>query len=228
MLEQLLQLDRTLTLMLNGSHQLWLDGFAMAVTSTWTWIPALLVFCYVVIRHGEMKDILLTLLTVGLCVLLADQIASGIFKPLVARPRPAGDPLLMLDVDVVEGYRGGRYGFFSSHAANTFAVTTFVSLLVRYRPLSLTLICWALLNCWSRVYLGVHYVGDILCGILCGILVGAFLYWAYRKVTGVQRGAPYGASDVQTASAYAVNDVRVLMGTFWVLFIFCNVKALFF
>lgn len=228
MLEYLVHLDTTLTLMINGSHQLWLDGFAMAVTSTVTWLPALLVFLYVVIRHGEMKEILLVMLAVGLCVLLADQIASGIVKPLVRRPRPAVDPLLMLDVNVVNGYRGGAYGFFSSHAANTFAVATYVSLLIRRRGLTIVLVAWALLNCWSRVYLGVHYVGDILCGTVCGICVGWFVYWAYSHGYGYGDSAQRAVRGRSEAVAWPAKDANLLVVTFLFLFFYCNIKALFF
>ncbi len=230
MLETLMQLDQTLTLLINGSSSLWLDGFAVAVSATVTWIPAALVLFYVFVRRGEMADIAASVLAVGLCILLADQIASGLFKPLVARPRPAGDPFLMLCVDVVNDYRGGKYGFFSSHASNTFAVATFVALLVRYRALTLTMLCWALLNCWSRVYLGVHYVGDVLCGAFCGILVGSFVYWLYRKVLLRLRIAPSEpASDVvNTSTGYATADANLLAVTLVLLFVYCCFRGLFF
>ncbi len=225
MLDHLVHFDQTLTLLLNGSHSLWLDGFAMAVTATATWIPAMFVLLYIVIRYGEMREIIVTVLAVGLCVLLADQIASGIFKPLVERPRPAGDSSLMLDVDVVNAYRGGRYGFFSSHAANTFAVATFTALLVRERVLTLTMVSWALLNCWSRVYLGVHYVGDILCGILCGVLVGYGVFWAYHKILPQHR-VQQPTDDTLTAGGFAVADVRLLTLTLLLLYVWCCFRGL--
>lgn len=228
MIDTLNSLDTALTLWINGSDSLWLDGFAMAITATLTWIPAALVLIYVIIRHGEMKEILLTILAIGLCVLVADQIASGIFKPLVARPRPANDPLLMLQVDVVNDYRGGRYGFFSSHAANTFAITTFVALLIRYRALTVAMVSWALLNCWSRVYLGVHYVGDILCGTLCGILVGWLIYKGYCRVVKTYRINDTGRKDTLTRSGYAVADVQLLATSLPVLYVVCCFLALFF
>ena len=88
MLEQLQNIDTWLTLAVNGSHSLWLDAFALSITSTMTWIAAAAMLLYVVIRSGEMKDILIIIAALALCILLADQIASGIFKPLVARFRP--------------------------------------------------------------------------------------------------------------------------------------------
>lgn len=228
MLDALVHLDQTLTLAINGSHSLWLDGFALAVTATITWLPAALVLIYVIIRHGEMKEILLTILAIGLCILLADQIASGLFKPLVARPRPTQDALLMLRVDVVGDYRGGAYGFFSSHAANTFAVATFVGLLIRHRLLGLMMTVWALLNCWSRIYLGVHYLGDVLVGICCGILVGWLVYWGFcRFIPRSERQVGIGAV-LQTHSGFALKDVMWLNTTLVILFIYCTFKGLLF
>lgn len=228
MLEHLLDLDRTLTLAINGSDSLFLDGFAMAITSTGTWLPAAAVLLWMVVRAGEMREIGLTVLPIGLCVLLADQVASSVFKPLVARPRPAGDPEIMYLVDVVNDYRGGKYGFFSSHAANTFAVATFMSLLVRYRAFTLTLISWALLNCWSRVYLGVHYVGDITAGILWGLLVGYAVYWLFRKLVPARTVVGTAGNAQRTAGGYAVADVRFLMLTLVVLYVYSCVCGLLF
>jgi len=79
--------------------------------------------------------------------------------------------------DVVAGYRGGYFGFFSSHAANTFSIATFLSLVFRNRNISLSLFAWAILNCWTRIYLGVHYFGDLLTGAVFGTLVA---YLAFR------------------------------------------------
>lgn len=229
MLEQLQNIDTWLTLAINGSHSLWLDTFAMCVTSTATWLVAAAVLLYVIIRGGEMKDILIIVVAIALCVLLADQIASGIFKPLVGRYRPTNSPMLMLDVDVVNDYRGGRYGFFSSHAANTFAVTTFVALLIRYKQLTITMIFWSLLNCWSRIYLGVHYVGDIFCGIICGIVVGSLIYRMFRRFLpryAVRHGGML-SGDIQTVTGFAISDVNLLIIVLYASFFYCTFKALF-
>ncbi len=227
MLDRLVNIDRSLTLFLNGSDSLWLDGFATTVSATLTWLPAYLVLFYVIIRHGDMREIVLTVLAVALCVLLADQIASGLFKPLVARPRPAGDPTLMLTIDVVEGYRGGRYGFFSSHAANTFAVAMFTALLVRHRLLTVVMMSWAILNSWSRVYLGVHYVGDILCGAICGLLVGSLVYLLFRRVCPLSTSSA-NASDVQTTSGFSVVDARLLSYVYLLIYLYCCFRGLMF
>ena len=100
----------------------------------------------------------------------------------MARWRPTHDPQIGILVDVVNGYRGGNYGFFSAHAANTFSLAVFFSLLTRNRILSYFLISWSLVNCWTRMYLGVHYPGDILVGLLWGGLVGYGVYRLYLRV----------------------------------------------
>ena len=228
MLETLLNIDRALTLSLNGSDSLFLDGFATAVTATATWIPAAIVLFCVIVRAGEMREILLTILAIGLCLLLADQVASSVFKPMIARPRPAGDPELMYMIDVVNGYRGGKYGFFSSHASNTFAVATFMSLLVRYRAFTFSLVVWALLNCWSRVYLGVHYVGDITAGTIWGIIVGYGVYWLFRRFVPARATSGTIGNDQRTTGGYAIADIRLVMLTLVILYIYCCIRGFLF
>ena len=106
-----------------------------------------------------------------------------IVKPLVARWRPTHDPEIGMLVDVVDGYRGGNYGFFSAHACNTFSIAVFFSLLMRFRPLVAAMILWSLTNCWTRLYLGVHYPGDITVGLIWGGIVGYVVYRLYCRVT---------------------------------------------
>ena len=84
-------------------------------------------------------------------------------------------------VDVVHDYRGGSYGFFSAHASNTFSVAVFLSLLFRRRLLGLLVVSWAVINSYTRIYLGVHYLGDVLVGTLFGLLIGSSMYGLYRK-----------------------------------------------
>lgn len=228
MTEVLENIDRQLTLAVNGSSSLFVDGLAVTATSTVTWLPAACILLYVIIHNNEMKNIGILLLSIGLCILLADQGASGICKPLVARWRPANDPQLMYVVDVVNDYRGGRFGFFSSHAANTFAVSIFVSLLIREYRLTLALFSWALLNCWTRVYLGVHYVGDITVGLLYGILVGGLVYWCCTHFLPASRLHATNRNDLLTVTGYYVSDVSILIITLLVTYLYICFRALVF
>ena len=161
-IQPFIELDKNLLLQWNGSDSLFWDGFMWVSTSTFIWIPLGIVLLYVIIRNNSPKEAFITLLAIALVITLADQISSGICKPLFARFRPTQDPEIMYLVDTVNGYRGGRYGFISSHAANTFAMAVFVSLLTKSKRLAVVLLSWAILNAYSRIYLGVHYPGDNL------------------------------------------------------------------
>ena len=183
-MEELIHLDKELLLWLNGSDSLFMDSLIMTLTNAKTWIPLYLSLFYVVLKsNATVKDILLVLAAAGACVLLAGTIDDTIVKPLVARWRPGHDPEIGMLVDTVDGYRGGNYGFFSAHAANTFSIAIFMSLLMRQRLLTIFLVGWSLLNCYTRLYLGVHYPGDITVGLIWGALVGSFVYWLYCRVT---------------------------------------------
>ena len=184
-MEEIIHLDKELLLMVNGSDSLFLDYLVLTLTNAKTWIPLYLGLFYVVLRtHGRnYREILYILCAAGLCVLLAGAVDDEIVKPLVARWRPTHDPEIGGLVDVVDGYRGGNYGFFSAHAANTFSIALFFSLLMRQRLLTVFLVCWSLTNCWTRLYLGVHYPGDITVGLIWGSIVGYSVYRLYCRVT---------------------------------------------
>ena len=183
-MDAIIQFDKQLLLMLNGSDSAFLDWVVMILTDAKTWIPLYLSLLYVVIKtNRNLRDVLLILAAAGLCVLLAGTIDDEIVKPLVARWRPGHDPEIGHLIDTVDDYRGGNYGFFSAHASNTFSLALFFSLLMRQRLLTIGLVSWSLVNCWTRMYLGVHYPGDITVGLIWGALVGSFVYWLYCRIT---------------------------------------------
>ena len=184
MIDKLVQLDTAITLGINGSESSMMDYVMLIITSTVAWIPLGVFVLWHVYKNYGTKTLLYVLLGMGLCIFAADMISSGIVKPLVARWRPTRDPGLMYVVDVVNGYRGGRYGFFSSHAANTMSVAVFLCMFFRKKIITGLFIFWSLLNCWSRIYLGVHYFGDVVVGILCGLIVGWCVYKLYRRIGG--------------------------------------------
>lgn len=183
-MEELIQFDKHLLLMLNGSDSVFLDYVVMTLTNAKTWIPLYLALFYVVVKSNmTKKDILFIVAAAGLCVLCAGGFDDSIVKPLVARWRPTHDPEIGHLVDVANGYRGGNYGFFSAHAANTFSIALFFSLLMRHRLFVCFMVAWSLVNCWTRIYLGVHYPGDITVGLLWGALVGYGVYRLYCRIT---------------------------------------------
>ena len=176
-MEELIHIDKQLLLWFNGSDSLFMDTIIMMLTNAKTWIPLYLSLFYVVLKSNPtVRNILLVLAAAGLCVLLAGTIDDTIVKPLVARWRPGRDPEIGMLVDTVDGYRGGKYGFFSAHAANTFSIAVFFSLLMRRRLFVIAMVAWSLINCYTRLYLGVHYPGDITVGLIWGGLVGYSVY----------------------------------------------------
>lgn len=183
-MEEIIQFDKHLLLMVNGSDSLFLDSLILTLTNALTWIPLYVGLLYMVIRSNPtVRDVVLILAAAGCCVLLAGAVDDGLVKPTVARWRPTHDSEIGSLVDVVNNYRGGNYGFFSAHAANTFSIAVFFSLLVRQRLLTIFLVCWSLINCYTRLYLGVHYPGDILVGLCWGGFVGWLVYQVYCRIT---------------------------------------------
>ncbi len=163
MFETLIDFDRELLLAVNGSDSLFLDRMVRTLTNGLTWIPLYLSLFYMVMKNNDnFRRLLYVLLGAGLCILIAGTLNDEIVKPLVARWRPTHDPQIGTLVDIVDGYRGGKYGFFSSHAANTMSIAVYFIWMVRSRRLSIALVIWSLLNCWTRMYLGVHFPGDIM------------------------------------------------------------------
>ena len=209
--------------MLNGSESLFLDSMVMTLTTAWTWVPLYISLLIIVIKNSDTSvRILLTIAAAGLCVLLAGTIDDTIVKPLVGRWRPTRDPEIGLLVDIVDGYRGGDYGFFSAHAANTFSIAIFFSWLVRSRLLTVALVLWSLTKCWTRLYLGVHFPGDILVGLCWGGLVGTGVYFLfYRYLIAKLTWTPTYTSLAYTKTGYNRNDadVPVCILTFTLIYV---------
>ena len=175
----LLEFDKVITLAINSCHSPFYDNFFYIYTQTWTWIPAILLLLVWMWRKWGVRS-LYVVAGIALCILLSDQISSTLLKPLVARLRPTYNPEIADLIHTVNGYRGGRYGFVSSHAANAATFVTFTALVFRNRLYTILLSLWAFFTAYSRVYLGVHYVGDVLCGALIGVLVGMGVYFALK------------------------------------------------
>ena len=208
--QQIIDFDKQLLLLLNGSESLFLDSMVVTLTTAWTWIPLYISLLIVVIKNSDSAlKILLTILSAGLCVLLAGTVDDTIVKPLVGRWRPTRDPEIGILVDIVDGYRGGDYGFFSAHAANTFSIAIFFCWLVRCRLLSIALVLWSLTNCWTRLYLGVHFPGDILVGLCWGALVGTGVYFLYRYCVTKWIGNYYFTSIAYTKTGFNRSDADI-------------------
>ena len=206
----LTHLDQLLTLSLNGSDSLFWDNLVLCVTNTFAWSLVIVMLLIVIFRNNDIRESIIILVSIGLMIAVADGICSGIVKPLVARWRPTQDPLIMYLVDVVDGYRGGNYGFFSGHACNTFCMALFLSRLFAHRTLSVVLFIWAATTTFTRIYLGVHYVGDILVGLTVGLLIGWLFAWLFKKVMTYVRSSKL-TSEQFTATGYKKSDMQAML-----------------
>ena len=225
-IQQLIGFDQELLLKLNGSNSLFWDGFMWLSTNMLTWIPFAVVLLYVIFKNNKIKEALIIIALLGVVIALADQISSGICKPLFARFRPTQDPELMYQIDIVNGYRGGTYGFISSHAANTFGVAVFLTLIFKSGSLAIILFIWAILNAFSRIYLGVHYPGDILFGTLVGVGAGILIYIIYRELQNTLLKQANFISNQYTSSGYLISDIRLIKTVFYLTLFYVIVRGM--
>ena len=179
MLDKLIEYDRDLFLFLNNLGVTGWDGFWLFITDKYASIPLYLVLLVMCVRKFGWKPTVLVLLATALMIAFTDQLAN-VFKYGFERLRPCHDPLLEGKMRVVKC--GGKFGYFSAHAASTFAVATLFSLLLRkyYRFMPVILLIWALVVSYSRIYLGVHYPLDIATGIIFGLLGGYLFFLLLR------------------------------------------------
>ena len=176
MIESIKHWDEKAFLWLNSFHSDGLDPIVLQLTQTITWVPLYLLLLYLIYR----KDPKNTAWVIGgamLTILLADQVSSGLMKPYFERLRPCHNPQWE---ELLHSYGrcGGLYGFVSSHAANTFGMATFLTLILHKKQKGIYwLFLYAVVVSYTRIYLGVHYPLDVFFGALVGVL-SAYLSWA--------------------------------------------------
>lgn len=180
--ENLLPFERDLFFALNGSESVFLDNVMWTISGRLVWIPVYLFILFLFFYKTPRKEAFLVIVFFILVFVVCDQVSSSIFKPMFVRFRPTHHPDFKDLVDIVNGYRGGKFGFISGHATNSFGLAVFVSLLFKNRWLTLTALLWAAINSYSRIYLGVHFISDIVAGILVGSLIAFILYELYIQI----------------------------------------------
>ncbi len=183
MTQELLSFDHELMQWFNAPHlhTLALDQFFYAVSKIFIWLPTFILLLYIIVNTKKRESILI-IIGIALVFIITDRITSGLMKPVFARPRPSHDPAIMDMLAYAFNYKGGAFGFPSSHAGNSFAIATFLTLLFRNKALGFTIFSWAVLCSYSRMYLGVHFPSDIFVGATLGTLFGWFSFWFYSKV----------------------------------------------
>lgn len=181
MLETLQQLDQQILLTLNGIHSPFWDSFMWIFSGKLTWVPMYATILYILCKNFNIYVSLLTVVAIALTITYADQICATLIRPWVERMRPSNlnNPLSEF-IHIVNGKRGGRYGFPSCHASNSFGLAFFVMLFFKQRWLTIFILLWATLNSYSRIYLGVHYPGDLIAGMFVGLSGALIIYYLLR------------------------------------------------
>ncbi|RHJ83483.1 phosphatase PAP2 family protein [Parabacteroides sp. AM08-6] len=203
MVEKILLYERDAFFALNGSDCDFLDRFMWIFTGKTVWLPLAVFILIVLIYKKNWRESILILLAIVLVVTLCDQFASHVCKPYFTRFRPTHHPDFMEQVKTVFGYRGGKYGFISSHAANAFGFATLMAFVMRDRLFTWTIFLWALLTAYTRIYLGVHFISDVVPGAISGIFFGYVVYKLYkwvrpRLVNGTEAGLlPYSKERIR-------------------------------
>jgi len=179
MLDCLKSVDQTVFLFLNGWHSPFFDAVMYWGTNTFTWLPLYALLLALVIRKFRWQTLWIVLFA-AVMIIASDQL-SNMFKELVARPRPTHQPGLT-GIHYVNGYLGGQFGFYSAHASNNLAIAVFMIIVLGspFRFFPLLMLTWAFFMAYTRIYLGVHYPGDILAGWIAGALLG----WGFGRLCG--------------------------------------------
>lgn len=214
-------LDKTLFLFFNGIHSSFFDGIMFAISGKFTWFPLYAAVIYVIVERWK-KDGVIAILSIILCLIIADQLSSHLIKELVQRPRPSHADDLKGMVHLVRDYTGGAYGFVSSHAANSVGFAMLTILIFKRSSYSIAIAFWAFLVGYSRVYIGVHYPFDVIGGVGVG-LFAAFICFELLKRYHPGKHQIYGSN-----TALEHPKTRLLIAVFYLNLMGTVVYSLFF
>ena len=181
-------MDTMVFLTVNSHHNAYFDSVMWLVSGKLIWVPMYVSLFFVLLKNYSYKVVFAILLAIGVVILFTDSFTAQVIRPWVCRLRPSNlDNPMSSMVHIVDGYRGGAYGFPSNHASNTWGLAFFITFLFRRYKLTFFFFLWALLVCYSRMYLGVHYFGDLLIGGLLALAGASTVFYVFRKVSGDTR-----------------------------------------
>ncbi len=175
--------DNNIVVAINKCHSPFMDNAILILTDFWFFVGVVCcIFIYSGIRQGYRTALVFCLLLV-FAVGCTDYLCASIIRPAVQQLRPTNpDNPVSAMLHIVRGYIGGKYGFPSCHAANSFAIAVYSTLWFRRKWLAALLIGWALLECYTRLYLGVHYPSDIVFGMAVGSLIAYIVYSLSKRI----------------------------------------------
>jgi undecaprenyl-diphosphatase len=223
--EKILPYERELFLWLNDQHSAYWDVFMWMYSEKLTWLPLAIVALILFVYKINWKEAVLLLICAILIGFLCDYVSAHIIKPFFERPRPTHHIDFKQFVDIVNGHRGGKYGFISNHTANGFGIVAFTSLLFRYRYLTITLILWATTTAYSRIYLGVHFISDVIGGAIWGIFVGVIIYYVYLTSRRYILKVP---EHQLKAPVYSKDRAKILIAVIIATILFITIFSVFF
>lgn len=176
MIEQLLEYDTELFVFLNNLGSKTWDGLWLVITHEVTFVPLYAILLFLLYKKFGLKSLLIFVVVVALMIIFTDQI-TNIFKRGFERPRPCGEADLIDRIRFI-AVRCGKYGFFSGHSSNSMAAAVFAGLMLKpyYKNLIFILLFWSAVVAYSRIYVGVHYPLDIVCGLTFGAISGFIFY----------------------------------------------------
>lgn len=229
MLEGLLEIDRQVLLFFNGSDSILLDGIITTWTSGFTWIPLYIALFYLVVRNNEtMEQIGIIILCCALCLLLSGGFIEIGVKPFISRLRPINDVSFKEQLDMVQGVYENSYSFFSSHAANTFSIAILFSFIVKNKTFTMFMVTWSIINCYTRLYLGLHYPSDIIVGLVYGSFIGYVCYFIYCKLYKKTLIHKQDKNANLILPKYEIKDIQIVLFVFSLLFFYILIKGLLF
>lgn len=172
--------DNNIVVAINNCHSPFMDDAILVITDFWFFVGVVCCIIAYSIRKDKFQKTIIFCALMILAVGCTDYLCAGIIRPAVQQLRPTNpDNPVSAMLHIVRGYTGGKYGLPSCHAANSFAIAVFTTLWFRTKWIAAILIGWALLECYTRLYLGVHYPSDVVFGMAIGSLIACIIYSSF-------------------------------------------------
>ena len=199
MMDWLITTDTSIFLYLNSLRSGFSDTFFFLFSGRFIWIPMYGAILFTLYKSFNWKEATLYVLAVAVTITLADQLCATFLRPAIERLRPSNPANAISSlVHCVNNYHPSGYGFPSCHAANTFALATLISLIIRRKALTIFLFLWAITTCYSRIYLGAHYPGDLLAGAVIGSIIGWIVFTGFKALAQIWAGNKYRSKEIKT------------------------------